>query len=74
MNKSGLAVGLAEQAQVFGEGFGGVPGAGMIVAEYPAAPDESVLVKLAGCLYLTEFPQVISEVAGGCESVRLVLA
>src|SRR3954467_1620050 len=67
-------LGLAQFAQVGCEVVGRGEGVGMVVAEYPAAPGEGVLVEGAGLLILAELAQVGREPVRRGEGIWVVVA
>jgi len=57
---SRLIVGLAQRAQVQGQVVRGDQGAGVVLAQHPAAAVQGVLVQVPGRLHLTQRAQVLA--------------
>ena len=65
---------LAQRGQVDGEVVGGGQGVGVVVAEYPAAPRECVLVEAAGVLVVVNGAEDVRQVVRGRQRPGVVVA
>src|SRR5260370_20628943 len=62
------------RAEFGGQVVGGAKGVRVLLAQYPAAAFQRVLVQVQGGLHLTKLAQVRGQVVGGVQGVGVILA